>query len=201
MPPVRMLLAVSRTLQAFLHAVVPPPLAHTELEQWVRLADLSSEAASEHANRLVVNLYAVEPDAFLRNGSATHEGGVSREAPLPLGLHFLITYYGERHDEVQRVLGHVLQAFHSSPLIVVRQYLDAADIAALGGAQVLPERVRVRLEVPEGDKVSHLWNAMRQGRRLALYYRADVALVPGQLPTVHRPVAAGRPPRVGRKTS
>ena len=178
-----MLLAVSQTLQGFLQAVIPPPLAHTEIEQWVRIAELTSEVASEHANRLVLNLYSVEPDPTLLNRTASSDGGVYRDPPMPLSLRFLITYFSDRHELVQEVLGQVVQAFHTCQLIQVRQYLAPEVYASYGRIGVpLPERIRLRLETPEGDKISHLWSAMRQGRRLALYYRADVALIPSFLP-------------------
>ncbi len=190
-----MLLAVSQTLQGFLQAVLPPPLAHTEVDQWVRIAELTSEAASEHQHRLVVNLYTVEPDPHMMNRAASSEGGVYRDPPLPLALHYLITYCSDRHDQVQQILGQVAQAFHSCPLIQVRQYLDPALYAGYQRAQVpLPDRIRLRLETPEGDKISHLWSAMRQGRRLALYYRADVALIPTLLPSDQQAVGAPVPP-------
>jgi Pvc16 N-terminal domain len=190
-----MLLAVSQTLQGFLHAVVPPPLAHTEQDQWVRIADLSSESASEHANRLALNLYAVEPDPYQMNRIMPSDGGRHRDAPLPLALHYLVTYYSDRHDQVQTVLSRVAQAFHSCPLIQVSQYLDPTD-GSLDAAEraSLPERIRVRLATPEGDKVSHLWSAMRQGRRLALYYRVEAALVPAFMPKLHAAVGAPVPP-------
>lgn len=172
-----MLVAVSEVLKNFLQSTVAAPIPQLDPKEWVQIAELNADTVADQNNRLILFLYAVEPDPYAVQSTRTGANGVQAK-PLPLALHYLITFLSDSHSLDQRVLGNVIQAFHTEPLLLTRNYLDASRFEQFESRGELAEHIRVNLKSPEIDKVSHLWNSMRTGQRLALYYSVSVASVP-----------------------
>lgn len=138
-----------------------------------------------------MNLYEVEPSPFLRNNESLPSRGAYEISPLPLSLHYLFTFISNSQERALQALDGVLAAFHSEPQIETRNYRDPYGIQEMELNSELPSKIRVRLESPGTEKISHLWNGFRQGLQLALYYQVDAAIVPAYFDK--KTSAVGRP--------
>lgn len=136
---------------------------------WIDVTSLESGTALT-ANHLHVCLYAIAEHDHLRNAPHVLTANGWQRPPLGLRLHYVVTYAGNNHLEVQARLARVLQVFHTTPV--------------LGPAELPPEvasvveRVTVRLRSPSHEERNHLWTAFSRPMKLSLYYDVDVALIP-----------------------
>lgn len=88
--------------------------------------------------------------------------------PLPLRLHYLATPIATASPETeQRVLGKILQVFHTTPT------LSGADLR--GDLAGTATRVHVRLEPLTLDEISRVWDALEGSYQLSVSY--EVTLV------------------------
>ena len=185
-----MLVVVSRALKAFIEGNVAPPLPDKRDSDWVRIANLTPETGEEHQDCLILNLFEVEPDPYVRNFTPEPQGGTHGRPPLPLALHYLITFLSPSAEALLSAMGGVMRAFHTEPVVELDRYLPE-EYPSAKAAGVATRRLHVYLETPDSEKISHLWTGMRKGLQLALYYRVSVAMVPGYLdvrtPYVSRP--------------
>jgi len=117
----------------------------------------------------VIALLAVEEHEHLRNLPLVEGNAGLVRAPLALRLHYLVTYWGV-HDEAQRRLARVVQAFHTTPI------LRSADLQPPLSDEV--ESITVRLVPADHDRRNQIWGALGRSGRLALFYDVDVAPVP-----------------------
>lgn len=192
-----MLVIVSKALKAFIEGNVPPPVPEKRASDWVSIANLTPETSDQHQDCLLLNLFEIEPDPYVRNFSPEPQGGSHGRPHLPLALHYLITFLSPSAEVLLGALGGVLRAFHTEPTVEIDKYLPE-EYATARAAGVATQKLHVHLETPDPDKISHLWTGMRKGLQLALYYRVSVAMVPGYMdvrtPAVTRPI----PPRAAQ---
>ena len=88
--------------------------------------------------------------------------------PLPLRLHYLATPLATGSpDPEQRILGRVLQLFHTYPVV---------SGAALGGALTGTEvQIHVRLESLSLDEITRVWEALEGSYQLSVSYEVTLA--------------------------
>ncbi len=146
------------------------------------------------ANRqgLSVWLYRVARDETRLNDPPTVRplaaGGVELlPPPLPLRLHYLMTPIAPKApDTEQKILGRVLRAFHSRPL--VSGALLQGDLMGSGA------EIAVRLEQMSLEEITRVWEALEGSYQLSVSYEVTLALVhsaalplrPSLVESVHR---------------
>lgn len=96
--------------------------------------------------------------------------------PLPLRLHYLMTPLAKDQPELeQRILGAVLQAFYSRPIL---SGSDLVDAFAGTRAQIF-----VRLEALSLDETARVWEALTSSFQLCVSYEVTLANIePDVLP-------------------
>lgn len=159
-----MIIEVSEALRDVIHQATP------DLGSWMVLHSLSqADKVALPDLKGILALIAVEEHPHLRNQPLV-EGNVGLvRAPLALKLYYLVTFVGE-HDESQRRLARIAQAFHSTPV------LRAPALVPPLADQV--ESVAIRLAAPTHDQRNQIWGALGRPGRVALFYDVDVAPVP-----------------------
>jgi len=174
-----MLLSVSKALQGFLQATVAPP-DETPIERWVQIAG-NDQSSGDGRGELHLSLYEVEPDPFLRNVRGKPEGGTYGPTPLPLTLHYMVTYPVGLAEHRHEALGGVLRAFHTQPSLNALDYLAVDESKQVARDGTIASALQVLLELPAVEKLGHMWSAQGNGAQLALFYRVNVALIPAFL--------------------
>jgi uncharacterized protein DUF4255 len=140
-----------------------------ELREEVKLEGLSVWLYRIERDEMRLNL----PDQRL---SAT----LLKRPPLPLKLHYLMTPVtfksasGGAPDVEQKILGRVLQALHTKPIL---QGGDLADTDLEGSDAEL----HVRLEALALDEMSRVWEALEGSFQLAVSYEVTVINVDADL--------------------
>ena len=96
-------------------------------------------------------------------------GGVELvQPPLPLRLHYLVTPIAENSpDTEQRILGRVLQAFHTQPII--------AGAPLQGDLSGTDAQVHVHLEALTLDELARVWEALQGSYQLSVSYEITLA--------------------------
>lgn len=159
-----MIAEVSDALVDVIHQATP------DLGAWVVQHSLSqADSVAVPDTKGVLALIAVEEHGYLRNRPLVEGVAGLVRPPLALRLSYLVTYIGV-HDEAQRRLARVVQAFHTTPV------LRPPDLQPPLADQV--DSVTVRLVDPSHDERNQIWGALGRAGRLALFYQADVAPVP-----------------------
>jgi hypothetical protein len=158
------IIEVSEALRDVIHQATP------DLGSWVVLHSLSQADKTALPDlKGILALIAVEEHPHLRNQPLV-DGNVGLvRAPLALKLHYLATYVGE-HDESQRRLARIVQAFHTTPI------LRTPDLTPPLADQV--ESIAVRLVALTHDQRNQVWGALGRPGRVSLFYEVDVAPVP-----------------------
>lgn len=155
---------VSSALVDVVHRATP------DLGSWVVQHSLSQGDTNVVPDtKGILALIAVEEHGHLRNRPLVEGIGGLVRPPLALRLHYLVTYIGP-HDEAQRRLGRVVQAFHTTPV------LRSPDLQPPLVGQV--DSVTVRLVDLTHDERNQIWGALGRAGRFAVFYQADVAPVP-----------------------
>jgi hypothetical protein len=144
--------------------------ATADLGDWVKVAAIDAEATAPTKDTLHVVLYGIDEHDHLRNLPLEPSPAGLVRPPLYLRLSYLLAYFGDRHEEVQRRLARVVEVFHTTPILRAPQ-LDAQLAARV-------HSITVRLRSPSLDERNQLWTAMSRPMRLGLYYEVDVAPVP-----------------------
>ncbi|MET9461222.1 Pvc16 family protein [Streptomyces canus] len=159
-----MITEISEALCDVIHQATP------DYGSWMVLHSLSkTDKAPLADSKGALALLAVEEHDHLRNRPLVEGAAGLVRAPLALRLHYLATFMGD-HDEAQRRLARVVQAFHTTP--VLRRHMLKAPLAD----EV--ETLTVRLVGPTHDQRNQIWGALGRPGRLALFYEVDVAPVP-----------------------
>src|SRR5262245_9638242 len=105
-----MILEVSEALQDVIHQTTP------DLGSWIVLHSMSQAETPLPDAKGVLALIAITEHAYTRNRPLVEGIAGLVRAPLSLKLHYLVTFTGD-HDEAQRRLGRVVQAFHTTPIL------------------------------------------------------------------------------------
>jgi hypothetical protein len=177
-----MLLGISRTLKQRLQSSIP----NSGSTDWVTIGALQRDEPLNLPNgKLVVFLYAIEENAYMRNRPpVADEAGDYVPAPLALTLQYMITYVSTSATDVQEWLTEVLRVLSSRPR------LGPADLDPSLQGQI--EELTVRLRTPTIEELNRLWTALNVGMRLALFYEVDAALIASTDPEKAGPVERRR---------
>jgi hypothetical protein len=159
-----MLHQISNSLKKFLHATFP----EINAEGWIEIMSAAS-AGGLPAEKLVILLYAVEEAASVRNEFHAVVERAGQAPALALNLRYLIVFNSMDHEESQRRLSRVLEAFHTRPLLGP-EFIDPVLAERL-------EHLSVRLHSPTVEELNLLWTALNVGMRLALHFEVSVTLV------------------------
>lgn len=117
---------------------------------------------------------------------------LTRRAPLPLRLHYLVTPImrgaaGDPAPETdQQVIGTILRIFHERPLLAGADL--AGDLAGTAG------EVAVRLESADIEQIARIWDTLDEPYRTSLCYEVGLVEVEGVRPDeIAPPVLASLP--------
>lgn len=155
---------VSDALVDVIHTATP------DLPAWVEIHSLStSDTTGIGTSKAALALIAIEPHPHMINRPLVESPAGLVRAPLFLKLRYLITYMGD-HDESQKRLERIVQAFHTTP--VLHGPLLQPPLA---GAV---ESIAIRMLSPSADERNQIWGALGRAGRLALFYEVDVAPIP-----------------------
>ena len=95
--------------------------------------------------------------------------------PLPLRLHYLLTPLVDAGPETeQRILGRVLQVFHTRPV------LSGADLR--GDLTGTNAQIQVRLESLSLDETSRVWEGLGGDYQLCVSYEVSIANIDDDTP-------------------
>lgn len=146
--------------------------------------------------RANIFLYQVTPNPAWRNADLPmrrHDGELIQRPRAAVDLHYLITFYGdESHFQPQRMLGNVVRALHSNPILtpdVIQNEInnitsdssfDFLKDSDLAGESELLKFTPISLSIEE---LSKLWSVFFQTPyRLSVAYMATVVLIDGKEP-------------------
>jgi hypothetical protein len=114
-----------------------------------------------------------------------------KSPPLPLRLHYLMTPITDEQVNVspeteQKILGKVLQAFHSRPLL--------RGIDLKGEFEGTQTELRVRLEPMSLEEITRIWEALKGSYQLSVSYEVTLVNIDSSLePEKATPVAVALP--------
>jgi len=158
------ILEVSQALRDVVHQATP------DLGSWVVLHSLSqADKVPIPDAKGILALIALEEHEHLRNRPLVEGNAGMIRAPLSLKLHYLATFIGD-HDEAQRRLGRIVQAFHTTPI------LRGPNLAPPLSDEV--ESVTIRLVGPPAEQRNQIWGALGRAGRVSVFYEVDVAPIP-----------------------
>lgn len=125
-------------------------------------------------------LYRVEINAGLRNmPNQTGLDGITRRAPLPLDLHYLLTVWAKNVVRQQRILGIVMQTLADAPVL-------AADrLNHFGPEQDVfrpNETIELTFNSLSLQDVSNLWSAFKVSLPVSIGYIAKVVGIDSTIP-------------------
>ena len=117
-------------------------------------------------------LYRIEINAGLRNmPNRTGLDGITRRAPLPLDLHYLLTVWAKDVVKQQRILGIVMQTLFDAPV------LSAERLNTSGPEQGIfrpNESVEIIFNSLSLQDISNIWSAFKVGLPVSIGYIARV---------------------------
>jgi hypothetical protein len=162
------------------------------------------EPAGTPATGVNVYLYAVTPNAALRNGdlpTRRGDGAPVRRPEAALDLHYLLTFYGDDTElETHRLLGSVVRTLHAAPTVPRKKLREAVSALTWLGGSDMPDTVQAVRLTPVSlslEELSKLWSILFQTPyALSAAYRASVVLIEGEetpmpaLPVKERTVVA-----------
>jgi hypothetical protein len=143
---------------------------------------------------LSIWLYRIERDSMRMNLPPQRiAADLLRRPPMPLHLHYLmapVTFKGAgggAPDIEQKIMGRVIQAMHSKPIL---QGIDFKDTDLEG----TDAEVHAHLETLDLDQLSRFWEALERSFQLAVSYEvAVVNIEPALEPVRVAPVEVALP--------
>jgi hypothetical protein len=185
--------ATSQTLMQFLETRLQsdPLLGGSFTGGMIVSLHTPHEMTERPAEGLSIWLYRVIRDDQRLNDPPERVGpNQLRPSPLPMRLHYLMTPVttpttGDPQTE-QLILGRVLQAFHSHPV------LRGADLGGeLAGTEA---ELKVRLEPMGLEDITRVWEALEGSYQLSVSYEVSVVNVDSELePESVTPVDIAQP--------
>jgi len=138
-------------------------------------------------NQLNLFLYQVSPNSGWRNHNLPTRDGAgqrTRNAPLALDLHYLLTAYGAQDLNAEALLGLAMLALHDTPGLDrarLRSVLGPpnppfGDFSALNLADQI-ESLKITPQFLGGEELSKLWTAMQARYRPSMAYLVSVVLI------------------------
>jgi len=155
----------------------PPDSDLSDLVVTTKSPDKARDSATTgQVNQLNLFLYAIQPDATLRNWDQYQTGGGQLSLPLALKLFYMLTAYGDGNDDTaaQRLMGRAMAILNDQCV------LDQADIKSVVPNNDLYrqiERVRITQHIMSTDEMSKLWTIFQTGYSLSVAYEASVVLL------------------------
>jgi hypothetical protein len=149
--------------------------------------------------RLNIFFFQATPNASLRNAglpAVGPNGLVTRNPPLALDLHYMITAYGATDLQAEILLGYAMLLLHETPVLTraaIRKALDPAPTDAT--ASILPpayqslraaaladqfEQIKITSQVMNTEELSKLWTAIQSHYRPTAVYLATVVMIEPQ---------------------
>jgi len=150
-------------------------------------------AGATHPPTVNLYLYAVAPNAALRNGdlpTRRTDGTVAQRPVAALDLHYLLTFYGDEAQlQPQQLLGSAIRALHARP-VLTRDMIQAAIadptfVASVGRSDLAQqiERVKVTPVDLTLEGLSKLWSVFFQTPyALSAAYNASLVLIESDNP-------------------
>lgn len=133
---------------------------------------------SEEKNQVNIFLFRTAINPTFRNMDMqdSAKDGETHRQPLALNLHYLITAYGAKRNELlaHRVLGRAMSILHECSLIpasVFDKALNGNDLSQQF------EGVRITPYPLTNEEISKLWAAFSENYRLSVAYEASVVLI------------------------
>jgi hypothetical protein len=183
--------AVTQSLVALLRTITA--------EQSYGVVDIGSRApdripaedAPMDTRRLNLFLYQVTPNPGWANADLPYRGAdgeLSGEPTLAVDLHYILTAYGLKHDELdaQRMLGHAMALLHDNGSLTrdrIRAALNATPLAPSGlGDQI--EMLRISQEVLGDEDLFRMWTTFAAPYRTSVGYQVSALLVRRTPPVV-----------------
>lgn len=125
-------------------------------------------------------LYRIEINAGLRNmPDRTGLDGITRRAPLPLDLHYLLTVWAKDVVKQQRILGLVMQTLFDAPV------LSAERLNNFGPEQDVfrpNETIEITYNPLSLQDISNLWSAFKVSLPVSIGYIARVVGIDSTVP-------------------
>jgi hypothetical protein len=177
--------AVSTTLQQFIDAAIKAdnflfaPAAPFQLRGMVVSLNTPREMSDNNKEGVSLWLYRVLRDEQRLNDPPRRISATQlRPSPLPMRLHYLVTPFTSRAnlgdpDTEQYLLGKIIQAFHSTP--VMRGALLGGELAG-GDAEL-----HVRLETLGFEEIARVWDALDSSYQLSVSYEVSVVDIDSSL--------------------
>jgi hypothetical protein len=168
--------AVGQTVLGLLADNIPKndfPNARFELYQ-------PSDFTSPMDEGVSLFLYRIEINAGLRNmPNRTGLDGITRRAPLPLDLHYLLTVWAKDVVNQQRILGLVMQTLFDAPV------LSAERLNNFGPEQDVfrpNETIEITYNSLSLQDISNLWSAFKVCLPVSIGYIARVVGIDSTVP-------------------
>lgn len=146
-----------------------------------------SANAAAGGTRVNIYLYQVTPNAAWRNSdlpTRADNGRLMQKPRVALDLHYLLTFYGnEAQHEPQRMLGSVVRALHSHPVLTreqIRRTIISPNLLFLAPSN-LAEDIELVKFTPTSltlEELSKLWAVFFQTQyTLSITYQGTVVLI------------------------
>jgi hypothetical protein len=147
----------------------------------LRTTDIPS---SETAARVVILLYRVSMNQYLRNAGRLSDPGM-RPLPLSIDLHYLFSFWAQSAENEQLVLAWTMRQLHEFPLLDSSVLSGEARWAAEDIVQLIPEEINT-------EEMMRIWDTLEPDYRLSLSYIARVVRIDPDEIQDARPVVATR---------
>ena len=125
-------------------------------------------------------LYRIEVNAGLRNmPNRTGLDGISRRAPLPLDLYYLMTVWAKDVIKQQRILGWAMRALEDAPVLSagrLNNFGPEADVFSPN------ETVEVIFQTLSLQDISNIWSAFKVSPPASVAYIARVVGIDSTIP-------------------
>jgi len=194
---------VTASLAQYLQGVVQVDVPGSTVTT-VRPDGAGNQAAGPRVN---IYLYQITPNAAFRNIDlpTRDENGQTLQRPrAAIDLHYLLTFYGaEAQLESQRLMGSVVRAIHSRPVLtreLIRQTIMSPTYSPILAQSNLAEEIEMVKFTPTTltlEELSRLWGVFFETLyTLSVTYHASVVLVESEdivrdaLPVIERNVYA-----------
>lgn len=125
-------------------------------------------------------LYRIEVNAGLRNmPNRTGLDGISRRAPLPLDLYYLMTVWAKDVIKQQRILGWAMRALEDAPVLSagrLNNFGPEADVFSPN------ETIEVIFQTLSLQDISNIWSAFKVSPPASVAYIARVVGIDSAIP-------------------
>ncbi len=188
--------AISQAICRLLKNASPQPEFAGAQFEVLQAADFQS-SPPKIADGVAVYLYRVGMNGSRRTQPARiMPDGTRRRPPVPVDLHYLLTFWGRTAEKQQYLLGWCLRALHETPTlpaVLLNQFMPESG-------KFLPnEQVELACEPMSLQDMSYLWDGMRS--ILAVAFAARMVLIDSEIPLGEYPPVQTRVFEVGAEQS